>query len=249
MIVRFVHALAAATAALLLASAAQAHVGVATAVDGEPKAAASGGAARVLQIGVDLQRGETISTRANERVHLVFLDGTSLTVGPEAEVAIDRFDYDPVAKKGELALTVSRGVIRLVGGHIGKSGAIAIKTPSSDLSLQGGIAIVDVTADDTTAAFIFGLKLTVAGAGRREVLTRPGSSITTTAGNAPQPPIVLPPGVMEALLSPLARGTGQGVAVAAADIDQRAAELGLLRHGPQEPLAEMFQYGRSTRRP
>ncbi|HTR83477.1 MAG TPA: FecR domain-containing protein [Reyranella sp.] len=241
MIFRLVRALAAA-AFLLAPAAAGAAVGVTTAVEGEPTAAAPGETARTLEVGVDVEVGETIRTRADERLHLVFFDGTSLTVGPEAEIAVDRFDYDRQAKRGELALTARHGVLRLVGGHVSKIGAIEIKTPSSDLSLQGGIAIVDVAEGGTMAAFILGLKLTVTGAGRREILTRPGSSIVTKTGGAPQSPLVLQAGSLETLLGRLERGGAPDGVVAASDVDRRAAALNLPRHAVQETLVQLLQH-------
>ena len=42
-----------------------------------------------------MQANELITTRANDRAHLMFLDGTSVTVGPNAQLTIDRFVYDP----------------------------------------------------------------------------------------------------------------------------------------------------------
>jgi len=38
-----------------------------------------------------VQASELITTSVNDRAHLVFLDGTSLTVGPDAQLVIDRY--------------------------------------------------------------------------------------------------------------------------------------------------------------
>jgi len=48
----------------------------------------------------------------------MFLDGTSLSVGPNAQLTIDKFVYDPATKTGDLAINASKGVFRLVGGKI-----------------------------------------------------------------------------------------------------------------------------------
>ena len=77
----------------------------------------------MLRIGIDVQANELITTSANDRAHLVFLDGTSLTVGPNARLTIDKFVFDPNTKKGELAINASKGVLRLVGGKISKTNA------------------------------------------------------------------------------------------------------------------------------
>src|SRR5207247_3847042 len=88
---------------------AAAGVGVTSATDGDPLGKPPQEAERVLRIGIDVQANELITTNANDRAHLVFLDGTSLTVGPNARVTIDKFVFDPNTKTGELALTASAG--------------------------------------------------------------------------------------------------------------------------------------------
>ena len=92
-----------------------------------------------------------ITTGANDRAHLVFLDGTSLTVGPNARLTIDKFVFDPNTKKGDLAINASKGVFRLVGGKISKTNAITVTTPSSTIGIRGGITIFAVTPSETIA--------------------------------------------------------------------------------------------------
>src|SRR3954470_5510901 len=103
------------SAAILAAYAPQtfARVGVTSATDGDPLGKPPTEAERVLRIGIDVQGDEGVASHANDRDHLVFLDGSSVTVGPNARITIDKFVYDPAAKKGELALTATSGVFRL----------------------------------------------------------------------------------------------------------------------------------------
>src|SRR5678815_5625227 len=77
---------------------AMARVGVTSATDGDPLGKPPAEAQRVLRIGIDVQANEVITTNANDRAHLVFLDGTSVTVGPNAQLTIDKFVYDPNTK-------------------------------------------------------------------------------------------------------------------------------------------------------
>src|SRR6185503_2600093 len=92
-------ALLATTAFALAGSgAAFAKVGVTSATDGDPLGKPPTEAERVLRVGVDVQANEVITTKANDRAHLMFLDGTSLTVGPDASLVIDKFVYDPNSK-------------------------------------------------------------------------------------------------------------------------------------------------------
>src|SRR5471030_2667122 len=76
--------LASAAFGLAGSGAALARVGVTSATDGDPLGKPPAEAERILRIGIDVQANEVIRTGANDRAHLVFLDGTSITVGPNA---------------------------------------------------------------------------------------------------------------------------------------------------------------------
>src|SRR5260370_42333277 len=100
--------------ALFPSTATVARVGVTSLTEGDPLGKPPSEVERILRVGIDVQANELITTQADDRAHLVFLDGTSLTVGPNARVTIDRFVFDPATKTGDLALTASTGVLRLV---------------------------------------------------------------------------------------------------------------------------------------
>ena len=205
-------ALLAATVFGLLAAApfaireAAAKVGVTSATDGDPLGKPPQEAERVLRIGVDVQANELITTNANDRAHLLFLDGSSLTVGPNAQLTIDKFVFDPNTKTGELAINASKGVLRLVGGKISKNGPIVITTPASTVGIRGGITILDVKANQTDSTFVFGKDMTVRAAGHTQVAVRPGSTIVTNLGGPPGLPTILAQGALNAQLAALEGG-------------------------------------------
>ena len=182
---------------------AAAKVGVTSATDGDPLGKPPREAERVLRIGIDVQANELVTTSANDRAHLVFLDGSSLTVGPNAQLTIDKFVFDPTTKTGELAINASKGVLRLVGGKISKGQPITITTPSSTIGIRGGITILDVKPRQTESTFVFGKDMTVRGAGRTQVATRPGSMIVTNFGGPPGMPTILVQGALNAQLAAL----------------------------------------------
>ena len=190
---------------------AAAKVGVTSATDGDPLGKPPQEAERVLRIGIDVQANELVTTNANDRAHLVFLDGSSLTVGPNAQLTIDKFVFDPSTKTGELAINASKGVLRLVGGKISKGSPITITTPSSTIGIRGGITIMDVNASRTDSTFVFGKDMTVKGAGQTQVATRPGSMIVTNFGRPPGMPTMLAQGALNAQLGALeGRRAAQG---------------------------------------
>jgi hypothetical protein len=188
-----VRAVLLATAMLVLSNAtdAAARVGVTSATDGDPLGKPPSDPGRVLRVGIDLQANEVITTNANDRAHLVFIDGTSLTVGPNAQLTIDKFVFDPDTKTGDLAINASKGVFRLVGGKISKTNAITITTPAATLGIRGGIMIVNIGPTQTMATFVFGGSMTVSANGQTLTVTRPGSQVITDLGNAPGQPVLV----------------------------------------------------------
>lgn len=205
------------TAALLAAgtsvfplTAATAKVGVTSAAEGDPRGKPPSEVERVLRVGVDVQANEVITTQANDRAHLMFLDGTSLSVGPNAQLTIDKFVYDPTTKTGDLAINASKGVFRLVGGKISKSNAISVTTPSSTIGIRGGISIFNVDQRETLSIFVFGISMTVGAGGKVEIVTRPGFQVTTLFGGVPGLASAVPPGALSNLLAQLEGGRSGG---------------------------------------
>jgi hypothetical protein len=199
-------------------------VGVTSATAGDPLGKPPTERERVLHVGIDVKANELITTGPADRAHLVFLDGTSLTVGPQARLSIDRFVYDPNKKTGELAINATQGVFRLVGGKISKTQPITVTTPSSTLTIRGGIMLFTVQPQMTSAVFVFGWELIVGAAGKTQSVKTPGWKIVTEAGKPPLPAVQLPPGGLEREMAQLEgkAGTNQG----GANADQVAKDSG-----------------------
>jgi len=213
-------------AAAAVASTAQARVGVTSETSGDPLGRPPSQAERVLRVGIDIQADEVITTGASDAAHLVFLDGTSLTVSSNAKVKVDRFVYDPAAKTGEIAISATAGIFRLVGGKISKATPVTVNTPSGTIGIRGGIGLFTVEASQTTAQLLFGASLTMTGAGRTETALRPGSEIRTVTGGAPGTPSLIANGALSQVLSRLEAPGQRTVANANASPDQKAVSSG-----------------------
>jgi trimeric autotransporter adhesin len=162
--------LAAACAALVLlggmsAGLAQERVGVSSAVNPDATGAPPGQAARKLVIGQEVVFNERIATQAEGQTQLLFLDESSMTVGPNSDLTIDQFVYDPKTGGGKLAMSATKGLLRFVGGKLSKQDeAVTLRTNSATLAIRGGAFIVNMGADGRlTAIFIYGRGLTITG--------------------------------------------------------------------------------------
>jgi hypothetical protein len=184
-------------------------VGVASVAIGDPLSKPPQQAERVLRVGVDVFSNERISTKADDRAHLVFLDGSALTIGPSSELILDKFVFDPNTRAGDIAVSVSRGAFRFVGGAISKQKDVVVQTPSATIGIRGGIMIVSVGADNSTSvSFLYGRSATVTNRFGTSTAYRPGSQVVVPANGAPMAPALLPPGAVQALISRLEPAPG-----------------------------------------
>lgn len=206
----------AAVLGLFGAAHAQGRIGVTQATQNTPTGQPPGGADRVLLVGTDVHADEVITTKADDRAHLVFLDGTTLTIGPNAQLKIDKFVYDPAIQKGELAVNVTKGVFRLIGGRISKTAAITVTTPSATMGIRGGIMVFGVQASATTSVLVYGNSLTVTANGVTQTITVPGLSVTTPTGGTPGAPTIAVAGSLSASLSALVGNTTSAATTVAA---------------------------------
>jgi len=95
-----------------------------------------GGNYRNLSTGSDVYSNEVVRTSNSSLADLKFLDDTNLSVGPMAEVKLDKFVYDPTGPDGAVVLHVTRGAFRFVAGSQNKK-AYKIKTPFGTLGIRG----------------------------------------------------------------------------------------------------------------
>ena len=114
-------------------------VGAATVVERESKAQLQA-KTRVLVVRDPVYRNERLSTSTenNTLLHLRLLDGTVLTLGPSSEMVLDDFAVNPKAGTAEVQVTLSRGLLRFVGGnHAGAGVRYRVKTPVATIGVRG----------------------------------------------------------------------------------------------------------------
>ncbi|HRK23540.1 MAG TPA: FecR domain-containing protein, partial [Beijerinckiaceae bacterium] len=162
-------------------------VGTAGAVSPTAKARGAG-AARVLNVGSSVLYGETLTTGPNGALQVLFVDRTTMTIGPNSQVVIDEFVFDRVSNSGRMAATLTRGALRFVGGQTSHTGGATLRTPVTTLGVRGGVASVRHDgASGTRVVNHFG-RISVAGPEGETMLRRSGFAMGvggTAAGSGP----------------------------------------------------------------
>src|ERR1700680_4971410 len=118
-------------------------VGTAAAVNPDSTGKPPGGSVRTLRIGSDVVHNERIHTDGSGSVQLLFVDKTAMSIGPNSDVTIDEYVFDPNTNTGRMAVTVGKGVMRFVGGQVSHNGEATVTTPSASIGVRGGTAIFD----------------------------------------------------------------------------------------------------------
>ena len=88
-------------------------VGVVTKVMGE---AQIGAATAVVSTPVHM--GDRLRTGANARFQVTFRDSSSLTLGENANVVVDRYVFNPDKSTADVVLNATQGALRFAGGKI-----------------------------------------------------------------------------------------------------------------------------------
>ncbi len=157
------------------ASAQGLRIGVAAAVSNHVTGTLVGAtSSQPINQGSKVFRNEMIETAAKSTAQLIFVDETSLTVGPKSQVRLDSFVYDPKTRNGEIVVNALKGAFRFVSGSARKT-AYRIKTPLATIGIRG--TIIDGFVDS-----INNLVLLILQEGAMEVCSPAGCKDVTRAG-------------------------------------------------------------------
>jgi hypothetical protein len=87
------------------------------------------------RVGAKLKVNDSIITGGNGSVGLVFLDNSTLAMGPDSEIELKRFNYDPTTYMGAFDAYVKQGTVSLQAGNLAESGAdnVRVTTPQAEL--------------------------------------------------------------------------------------------------------------------
>jgi hypothetical protein len=128
-------------------------IGTTGAVKPEASGTAPGGATKTLNLGGEVVFRERIRTSSGGALQILFTDKSTMNIGPNSDITIDKFIYDPSKKTGELSATLAKGAMRFVGGQISHTAGATINTPVATIGIRGGVAfLTHIQKTQTTEA-------------------------------------------------------------------------------------------------
>jgi hypothetical protein len=165
-----------------------ARIGVASAIKNKVEGS-TGGGARTLAAGSSVFAREMVRTGDDSTAQLLFLDETSLSIGPQSEVTLDRFVFDPNRGAGNVVINATRGALRFVSGSQ-QSSSYQIKTPVATIGVRGTIFDLYLARNNqgqwvVVLILVEGSTTTTVG-GKVYNLTKPGQALVMTQGGGIQ---------------------------------------------------------------
>jgi hypothetical protein len=112
---------------------AQSKIGVAASVSNQVEVGT-----RPLARGNDVHANDRVRTGDAGAAQLLFIDETSLSIGPRSDVTLDRFVYNPDRGTGSVVLSATRGAFRFVSGSQNPVN-YTLKTPAATIGVRGTV--------------------------------------------------------------------------------------------------------------
>ena len=91
------------------------------------------------QVGTPIYLGNRIKTGENGRLGVTFKDNTVMSFGPETEIVVDEYLFDPAEGQLKLAVNMLKGTLHYISGVIAKlkPEAVSVKTPAGIIGVRG----------------------------------------------------------------------------------------------------------------
>jgi hypothetical protein len=96
--------------------------------------------------GAALMASDRVVTGADGSVGITLRDETLLAVGPNSNVWLEKYAFDPTSHEGTLNATVKKGTLGVISGKLSNQspGAVQFRTPTSILGVRGTEFVIDV---------------------------------------------------------------------------------------------------------
>ncbi|NJM92945.1 MAG: FecR domain-containing protein [Rhodospirillaceae bacterium] len=126
-----------------------------------------------------------MKTGVRGSTELEFLDNTHLVVGPNGEVRLDEFVYDPSSATGGGQLSLRIGAFRYQSGDLKNKEDVKLVTPTATMTIRGTHLVIFVAADGATEVNVIEGAVDVLACNTPStVAVNAGQRINVTAGCA-----------------------------------------------------------------
>lgn len=124
-------------------------------VKGECSVERPGKALEAVKVDMEVFQKDKFFTKADSNLRISLNDGSVLSLGPNAELSMESFEFNPQEKKRKATLGVTIGKLRTVVNelHDFKEKDFNVKTPTAIVGVRGTVFIVWVQSPVLTQVF------------------------------------------------------------------------------------------------
>ncbi len=137
-------------ALLFIATAASAaSIGTVTELDGNLLVSRLKGSVKVLAVGSAIEEGDILTSRKQTYATLTLADASSVTLGPETDLKVQRYAFDKQSPDNDGALfALANGSVRITAGLLGtRSGdTLELATPTATIDMRNASVVVEYVA-------------------------------------------------------------------------------------------------------
>ena len=152
---------------------------------GAANASTIGAPGGALGIGSRVFNAQRIQTSGEGSAQIMFDDSSTMSLGRNSAIVIDRFVYDPASGGGQMAASLTRGVLRFVGGQISHGQGATVRTPVATIGVRGGTSMIALGGQCPLIASNQNGVITVTNNAGSQSITRPGYAVCVKGPNIP----------------------------------------------------------------
>jgi hypothetical protein len=96
--------------------------------------------------GMHVVKGDTVATDAQGAIGLVFSDDTLISMGPNTELVIDDYLFEPLEKELSFVARIIRGTVSFLSGQIARLSpeTVQLVMPAATIGVRGTHVLIKV---------------------------------------------------------------------------------------------------------
>jgi hypothetical protein len=120
-------------------------IGTVKSASGDVRVARAGQEIRP-EAGTTLQQKDILRTGADGALGVTFRDNSTVSLGPNSDLAVETFVFEPAEKKFGFVSRMTRGTALFVSGAMAKLSpeSVSVATPTSTIGVRGTKFLVEV---------------------------------------------------------------------------------------------------------
>jgi hypothetical protein len=126
-------------------------MGTVTDLDGSLLVTRANGSIKVLALNSEIEQGDILSSRSQTYAKLTLADNSTVTLGPDTDLKLERFVYYKHVRDNDGAqFALARGSVRITAGLLGTrdGDTFTLATPTATLDIRGATLVVQYVAPD-----------------------------------------------------------------------------------------------------